>query len=53
MKTLVQNHTIIIGTTEYIGFPKVIPHGKGAVRLQSQDDLNEPISFRNIWIREL
>jgi hypothetical protein len=50
---LVQNHTIILGTTEYIGFPKVIPHGKGPVRLQSHGDPSEPISFRNIWIREL
>jgi hypothetical protein len=50
---LVQNNTIIIGTTEYIGFPKVIPHGKGPLRLQSHGDPSEPISFRNIWIREL
>jgi len=50
---LVQNNTIIIGTTEYIGFPKVIPHGKGPIRLQSHGDPSEPISFRNIWIREL
>ena len=50
---LVQNNTIIIGTTEYIGFPKVEPHGKGPIRLQSHGDPSEPISFRNIWIREL
>ena len=50
---LVQNNTIIIGTTEYIGFPKVIPHEKGPIRLQSHGDPSEPISFRNIWIREL
>jgi len=50
---LVQNNTIILGTTEYIGFPKVIPHGKGPIRLQSHGDPSEPISFRNIWIREL
>lgn len=50
---LVQNNTIIIGTTEYIGFPQIIPHGKGPIRLQAHGDPSEPISFRNIWIREL
>jgi len=50
---LVQNNTIIIGTTEYIGFPRIIPHGNGPIRLQSHGDPSEPISFRNIWIREL
>ena len=50
---LVQNNTIIQGTTEYIGFPKVRTHGKGPIILQSHGDPSEPISFRNIWIREL
>jgi hypothetical protein len=50
---IVQNNTIIIGTTEYIGFPKVAPHGKGPLRLQAHGDPSLPISFRNIWIREL
>lgn len=50
---LLQNHTTILGTTEYIGFPKVAPHGDGPLRLQSHGDPSEPISFRNIWLREL
>jgi len=50
---IVQNNTTIIGTTEYIGFPKVAPHGKGPLRLQAHGDPSAPISFRNIWIREL
>jgi len=50
---LVQNNTVIVGTTEYIGFPKVIPHEKGPLRLQAHGDASDPISFRNIWIREL
>jgi len=50
---LVQNNTMILGTTEYIGFPKVAPHGDGPIRLQAHGDKSEPISFRNIWIRRL
>jgi hypothetical protein len=41
---LIHNHTEIQGTTEYIGKPKVIAHGKGAIRLQ---DHGNPTSFRN------
>ncbi|MDR2385027.1 MAG: DUF1080 domain-containing protein [Tannerella sp.] len=50
---VVQNNTTIIGTTEYIGFPRVEKHGPGPVVLQSHGDPSEPVSFRNIWIREL
>ena len=47
------NHFVIQGTTEYIGHPRVVPHGDGPIRLQSHGDPSEPISFRNIWIREI
>ena len=47
---LIQDHTEIKGTTEYIGAPKVVPHGKGPIKLQ---DHGNPVSFRNIWVREL
>lgn len=50
---VLQNNTTILGTTEYIGFPKVIPHNAGPIRLQSHGDPSEPISFRNIWLREM
>ncbi|MDR1402569.1 MAG: DUF1080 domain-containing protein [Tannerellaceae bacterium] len=50
---VLQNHTAILGTTEYIGFPQIQPHGAGPIVLQSHGDPSEPISFRNIWIREL
>lgn len=47
---LIHHNTEIKGTTEYIGAPKIIPHGKGSIRLQ---DHGNPTSFRNIWVREL
>ncbi|MDR1224543.1 MAG: DUF1080 domain-containing protein [Tannerella sp.] len=50
---VVQNHTTIVGTTEYIGFPRVERHGPGPLILQSHGDPSKPISFRNIWIRNL
>lgn len=50
---VVQNHTEIYGTTEYIGTPRTIKHSNGPIRLQSHGDPSAPISFRNIWIREL
>lgn len=50
---VVQNNTEILGTTEYIGFPKVKPHGDGPILLQSHGDPSPAISFRNIWIRKL
>lgn len=50
---LLLNNFVIQGTTEYIGLPRVVPHGDGPIRLQMHGDPSEPISFRNIWLREL
>jgi hypothetical protein len=50
---LLQNNTIIRGNTPYVGFPEVKEHGPGPIMLQDHGDPSQPISFRNIWIREL
>ena len=50
---LVQNNYELKGTTEYIGNPTVVAHGASSIRLQAHGDPSPPISFRNIWVREL
>ena len=49
---LVQDHYVLEGTTEYIGWPKNNPHGKGPIKLQDHGD-KSGVSFKNIWVREL
>ena len=50
---LVQNHFRLLGETVYIGKPTYAPHGRAAIKLQAHHDPSAPISFRNIWVREL
>lgn len=49
---LVQN-VELRGETTYIGQPRYKAHGPTPIKLQDHGDPSEPISFRNIWIREL
>lgn len=50
---LIQNHVALKGETVYIGQPEYKAHGPAPIKLQSHGDPSEPISFRNIWVREL
>jgi hypothetical protein len=51
---LVQNHYALKGPTQYIGIPSYSgAHGATPIKLQAHGDPSPPISFRNIWIREL
>lgn len=49
----VQDDFEIRGTTEYIGLPREEWPGHGPISLQSHGDPSKPISFRNIWIKEM
>jgi hypothetical protein len=50
---LIQNHFQLKGGTLYIGTPSYTAHDSAPIKLQSHGDPSKPISFRNIWIREL
>lgn len=50
---LVQNNFELTGDTPYIGKPSYHKHGPAPIKLQAHGDKSEPISYRNIWLREL
>jgi len=50
---LVQNDVTLSGPTLYIGKPSYKSHGPAPIKLQAHGDKSEPLSYRNIWVREL
>lgn len=50
---LVENNFTLLGPTKYIGKPEYIKHGAAPIKLQAHGDKSEPLSYRNIWVREL
>ncbi len=50
---LIQNNVELLGETKYIGKPVYKKYDRAPIKLQSHGDPSEPISFRNIWVREL
>ena len=50
---LVQNHVELQGETLYIGKPEYKQFDSAPIKLQAHGDSSAPISFRNIWLRQL
>jgi len=52
---LVENHFELRGPTLYIGTPsyKGAANEASPIKLQAHGDKSEPLSYRNIWVREL
>lgn len=50
---LVDNHFELKGQTLYIGKPFYKAYTEAPIKLQAHGDKSEPISFRNIWVREM
>jgi 3-keto-disaccharide hydrolase len=50
---LIQNHVELKGETLYIGTPFYKAFDTAPIKLQAHGDPSPPISFRNIWVREL
>ncbi|HMD20963.1 MAG TPA: DUF1080 domain-containing protein [Alloacidobacterium sp.] len=50
---LVQNHFELKGQTLYVGKPFYKKYDSAPIKLQAHGDKSEPLSYRNIWIREL
>jgi hypothetical protein len=50
---LIQNHFELKGQTLYVGKPFYKAYDRAPIKLQAHGDKSEPLSFRNIWVREL
>jgi hypothetical protein len=50
---LVDNHFELKGETRYVGAPFYKAFDGAPIKLQAHGDPSPPLSFRNIWVREL
>jgi hypothetical protein len=50
---VVENGFELFGPTLYIGKPVYQKHGASPIKLQAHGDKSKPLSFRNIWVREI
>jgi Domain of Unknown Function (DUF1080) len=50
---VVDNHFELKGQTLYVGKPFYKAYDTAPIKLQAHGDKSEPISFRNIWVRDL
>jgi hypothetical protein len=50
---LVENHFELKGETRYVGKPFWKAYDTAPIKLQAHGDKSEPISFRNVWIRDV
>jgi hypothetical protein len=50
---LIQDDAVLSGETVYIGKPSYKAYTDAPIKLQAHGDPSPPISFRNIWVREL
>jgi hypothetical protein len=50
---LVQDDFELLGETRYRGAPEYTPYESSPILLQAHQDPSPPISFRNIWLRQL
>ena len=50
---LIQDDVSLAGETTFIGKPSYRPYTSAPIKLQAHGDPSAPLSFRNIWVREL
>ena len=50
---LVEDHFALKGETLYVGKPVYKAYDTAPIKLQAHGDKSEPISFRNIWVRNV
>ena len=50
---LIQDDAVLAGETLYIGKPTYKAYDRAPIKLQAHGDPSPPLSFRNIWVREL